>query len=490
MKRFSDFINEAKAGKGKKDTDRAKQVVVLSNMGEPSGTIAVIKKGCEKIGVKCRVLDIGTYRVKPVKGGSEFVLDDDSDSPVTISPDDTAIMCRAGVAKNTKTMALVALLEDNRFFVVNSLSSITSCKNKYMTAKILQDNELSVPRMALVGNDNEIEEGVKAVGGKFPIVIKLLSGSHGIGVSIIESETSLRSVLQTIWKVSPSMEILMQEKIEASYDLRIHVLNYKLDSEEPGSAEMIGCMKRGKVKKDFRTNFSLGGSISKVKLTPEQEKLAIDSARAIGCQWCGVDIIVDEKSGKNYVLEINSSPGTKGIMKATGIDIVGIVVDFITDKSNWATSKRVVAGFREVVEVEGIGRLVAKMDTGNGTRACSISYDKMEELEGGKVKWKIGSKEITSKVVSTFQAEVGTEKHDRKVVELDITFDGRVFKNVRVALVDRTEKSTPFLANRRFLQRVGCTVDPMKTFLLSDKPKGYAAADSKGEAHGGIEFAD
>ena len=206
MKRFSDFINEAKAAKGKgrgKEPDRAKQVIVLSNMGEPSGTIAVIKKGCEKIGVRCRVIDIGTYRIKPVKGGKKFILDDDSKEPVTISAADTAIMCRAGVAKNTKTMALVALLEDNRFFVVNSLSSITSCKNKYMTAKILQDNGLSVPRMALVGNENEIEDGVKAVGGKFPIVVKLLSGSHGIGVSIIESETSLRSVLQTRYLSHP-----------------------------------------------------------------------------------------------------------------------------------------------------------------------------------------------------------------------------------------------------------------------------------------------
>lgn len=472
------LLNEAK-GKGV-------QLVVLSNLKSTSTTVESIKKECSKRGIKHRIININRFKIKPLKGGSSFSLDDDNEDPIIIHPDNTVVLCRAAVAQNTKSMSLVSLLEDNRFFVVNSLSSITACRNKYVTSKILQDNKIPVPKMALLVNEDQIDDAVEDIGGKFPLVMKLLDGTHGIGVSVVESASSLRSILQTIWKLTPNTEILLQEKIESSYDLRIHVLVRNPDSNDPKDAEVIASMKRSKVKKDFRTNFSLGGKVSDVKITPEQEKMAIISARAIGCQWCGVDIIVDEKTGKNFVLEINSSPGTVGITKASGIDVLGAVLDFIFEKSNWMSSK-MVAGFRESIEIPGIGKFVAKLDTGNGSIACSITYDDMK-IDGKNVTWRLGKKTIKSKIMGVAKTEVGTEIQERKFIELDIIFAGKKYEKVQVALVDRSDKSTPFLINRQFLQRIGCTVDPLKTFLLSEKPEGYKPQGARGEPHAGIEF--
>ena len=43
-----------------------------------------------------------------------------------------------------------------------------------------------------------------------------------------------------------------------------------------------------RVEGDFRTNFSLGGEIEAVDLDKKIKKIAIESAKAVGCLWAGV----------------------------------------------------------------------------------------------------------------------------------------------------------------------------------------------------------
>jgi ribosomal protein S6--L-glutamate ligase len=183
-----------------------------------------------------------------------------------------------------------------------------------------------------------MEDAVKQIGGKFPVVMKLLTGSKGIGVSIVDSFNSLKSVFQTIRKLDETSEIMIQEKIEAKYDLRIHVLIKDVGIKDPtdtSNFQIIGAMRRNAVGKDFRTNYSLGGTVQKVKLTKEIEEVAIKSASATGCNWSGVDIMIDEKDGTPYVLEVNSSPGLEGIEGATQKDIAGEMIKAIEKNFKW-----------------------------------------------------------------------------------------------------------------------------------------------------------
>lgn len=486
---FNEFnaLNEAKSSKKPKT-----KLVLLSNLSEESYTVPAVEAECKKRGIECRIIDVSTASiVADKKMKYDFLIfDAKNKKPMGISVDDTAILTRRGVVSSTHTRDVVTTLEDNGFFVVNTLDSIMACENKFVTSKLLMDAGIPVPKMAIIENEDKIDQGVKEVGGKFPVVIKLLSGSHGIGVSIVDSYGSLKSVLQTIWKLDKSIEILIQEKIESDYDLRIHVLTKKFNAPVPEDTDsvLLGYMRRNRVKKDFRTNYSLGGTVEKTKVTKDQEEVAIAAAKAIGCNWCGVDLIVDKKTGKNYVLEVNSSPGTQGLKKATGIDVVADIVDFVTDKANWIRSKKVV-GFREVVHVEGIGDIVAKFDTGNGSLSCSMTYDKAELSDDKKVvKWELGGKSFTSKVIGFANAEVGSETHERPIIELDMQFAGKKYKDVHVSLVDRKEKSTKFLVNRKFMERIGCAVSPNKTFIVTTFDGVYAAGDAKGVAHAGIKF--
>jgi ribosomal protein S6--L-glutamate ligase len=488
---FSEFadLNEAKFTPKKPKV----KVIILSNLSEESYTVPAIEGECKKRGIDCRAIDINTITITPDKKMKyDFLISDSKNNkkPIGISVDDTAILTRRGVVSSTYTRDVVTQLEDNGFFVVNTMDSIMACENKYVTSKLLQDAGIPVPKMAIIENEDKIEQGVKAVGSKFPVVIKLLSGSHGIGVSIIDSYASLRSVLQTIWKLDKTIEILIQEKIDSEYDLRIHVLTKRFNAPSPEETDamLLGYMRRNRVKKDFRTNYSLGGSVEKTKVSKEQEKISIAAAKAIGCNWCGVDIIVDKKTGENYVLEVNSSPGTEGLKKATGIDVVSDIVDFISDKANWIRSKKVI-GFREVIHIPTIGDIVAKFDTGNGSLSSSLTYDKLDIADDKKtVDWELGGKKFKSKIIGFASTEVGDVKDQRIIIELEIQFAGKTYKDVHVSLVDRKDKSTKFLVNRKFMERIGCSVSPTKAFMVTTFEDEYSAGDAKGVAHAGINF--
>jgi ribosomal protein S6--L-glutamate ligase len=488
LKYFSDFVNEAKENKSKKDKIK---VILLSNVSEESYTVPAMEKEFTKRGIIFRIVDINTCNlVSTTNGTGDLIISDKQTKAFKINADDTAILTRRGVVRSTFTRDIVSKLEDHNFFVVNTLNSILACENKFTTSKILMDAGIPVPKMAIIENEEAIDPAIKQIGGKFPVVLKMLSGSHGIGVSIIESLASLKSVLQTLWKIDSKLEVLIQEKIESEYDLRIHVLSKRFNSPTPTDTDsvLLGYMRRNRVKKDFRTNYSLGGTVEKTKVTPEQEKIAIEAAKAVGCNWCGVDLIVDKKTGKNYVLEVNSSPGTQGLKKATGVDVVSDIVDFIEDKSNWVRSRKNI-GFREMIQVSGVGEIVAKFDTGNGSLSCSMTYDEMDiDHKGKKVKWKIGDSEFVNKIIGYANAEVGNEVHERPIIELDIVFAGKTYKDVHISLVDRKDKSTKFLVNRKFMERIGCSVSPMKTFVVTSSPEGYIAGDAKGKPHAGIIF--
>jgi hypothetical protein len=290
--------------------------------------------------------------------------------------------------------------------------------------------------------------------------------------------------LQALWHLAPGTEIVLQEKIDAEYDLRIHVVA-ESDGMSGREYKVIAAMKRIKIEGDFRTNFSLGGDTENVKLPKDIEKIAIESAKATGCLWCGVDIIVDTESEKPYVLEVNASPGTTGIEKTTGIPVTDTVLDFLLDRKNWVRPKK-ITGFRELVSIQGVGSFVGKLDTGNGATSCSLHADSIEESDG-YVNWTLGNQQFTNKIVGISQAEVGEKIHKRAVVNLDVEFSGVVYKKVKFSLVDRTEKSTPLLLNRDFLSEAGLVVDPSEDFVLTDRPEGYSPKDAKGNPIAGVE---
>jgi RimK family alpha-L-glutamate ligase len=475
---FLSFINESK-------TENTKIIVLTGNV-EGSKTSDSFLKECKKRSIKCHIVDVNdvvlekVYNGHIIKTGKEKIL---------IDPSSTVIVPRRGVLENSFTKQILLTLEQGRYFTVNTLESMEVCENKFTTSRILEENGLPVPKSALVPNEESLDKALKEVGGKFPIVMKLLSGTQGIGVSIVDSYASLKSVYQTIRKLDPANEILVQEKINSNYDLRIQVIIKKFNplKQDKDNAIILGSMKRSAVKKDFRTNYSLGGSVKKYNISKELSEIAIKAATAVGCHWCGVDIMIDSETKKPYILEVNSSPGTEGISKAIGKPIVDDVIDYIVDKNNWTQSNMEI-GYLETISIPKIGEVIAKFDTGNGAKSCTIHADEVKE-KNGRVYWKIGNKKFSHKLAGYSDAEVGRDKHRRPMIETDIVFNGIKIPNVLVSPDDRTAKSTPFLVNRAFMKRIGLIVNPDKAFVATKNPEyDYSVGKAKGNPYAGISF--
>ncbi len=479
---FLSFLNEAKS------TEEI-DIVILSGNSKPSKTSKSFVEECEKRGIVCNVVDVTTASLEKIYNGHTLSFIDGEDiKEILIKPETTAIIPRRGVIENSHTKQIMRDLEAARYFCVNSLESIEVCESKFLTSRVLEEVGLPVPKYALVNGEEGLDKALEKIGGQFPVVMKLLSGTQGIGVSIVDSYASLKSVFQTINKLNPDGEILLQEKIDSNFDIRVQVILKKFDplNPTPDNCVILGSMKREAVEKDFRTNYSLGGEVSSYEIDEEIQKIACDAANAVACHWCGVDIMIDSKTGKPYILEVNSSPGTEGISQAIGKPIVGDVIDYVVNKNNWSYSKLEV-GYLETLEIPSVGKMVAKFDTGNGSTASSIHADEVAE-QGGKLFWKIGDTEFENQIVGYTKTEVGRDTEERPIIEIDLLFNGVKIPKVKVAPTDRVSKSTPFLANRPLMKRLGVMVNPHKAFVITERPDEYEPMQAKGDPYGGIEF--
>lgn len=474
--------------KGVKGKERPLTVVILTTkLGKSlknAPTTDKIMKICEQRGVRCIIVDTEKGSIQKTQKGT-YLISSNSDKSQEIYLDRTIVLTRRSSIKNNAAKGFFKKMEELGFPCVNSYDSVIICEDKLQTTRKLQLNDIPVPKTALISSEADIDKAVEEVGGNYPVVCKFLSGTKGIGVFMIDSRPSLVSTLQALWYLAPGTEIVLQEKIDADYDLRIHVIA-ESDGMSGREYKVIAAMKRIKIHGDFRTNFSLGGDTEMVELPESIEKIAIESAKATGCLWCGVDIIVDKsREEKPYVLEVNASPGTTGIEKTTGIPVTDQVVDFLLDRKNWVKPKK-VTGFRELINIPGVGTFVGKLDTGNGATSCSLHADSIEE-NNGEVIWTLGDQQFINKIVGQSKAEVGEKIHHRSVINLDVEFNGIVYKKVKFSLVDRTEKSTPLLLNRDFLSSAGLIVDPSEDFVLTDRPDGYSPKDAKGDPIAGVE---
>lgn len=486
-----DFVFQG-AGKPKTGFKKPISLIILTTKLESKkNTLApTVKKMMEKsssLGFKCIIINTSQGEIEKTESGSFFIRNKGSQIKHEIDIKNAVVLARRSSINSTAAVKFFEKLESLGFVSVNSPKAVLLCEDKLDTVQKLQEKGIPTPKTALISSEDDIETAISKVGGKYPIVVKTLSGTKGIGVFQIDSKESLVSTLQTMWKLSPETELIVQEKIEADYDLRIHVVGSRNSTGDGDNYTIIASMKRNRVENDFRTNVSLGGVAEAVEIPKEIEKIAIGAAKATECSWCGVDIIIGKNTGVPYVLEVNASPGTDGIEQATGLDVTGIILEFILNKKNWNYPRKMV-GFREIFDVKGVGKFIGKLDTGNGAIACSLHADSSEESSDGFLNWTVGGKSFSNRIMEYSHAEVGDQTDKRPVILLDIEFGKMVYKKVKFSVVDRTNKSTPMLINRGFMEIAGLVVDASKTFLLTDEPEDYSPLNAKGEPLAGIEL--
>ena len=167
--------------------------------------------------------------------------------------------------------------------------------NKIYQNRVLSTEGLN-PVPTVIGMCSEVDpkELIKEFG--LPLVAKITDGSQGKGVTLQKSESELRSYL----KKNKDQKTIFQKFIENDGDYRLFFVGGKLIfAVERKSADK---------NKEFRNNYSLGGTAKKASLPKEAIDLAKNAAKAMQFDVAGVDLIKEIGSNDWYILEINSAP--------------------------------------------------------------------------------------------------------------------------------------------------------------------------------------
>jgi len=178
---------------------------------------------------------------------------------------------------------------------------------------------ISVPDTYLVVTREGFERSVEQLGG-YPVVAKMPSSRQGNGVMLVENQATASFVMNNL--MDNTRGILVQEYIppEGRTDIRAFVLG------RPG---FLGAMSLKPNPADFRTNIHITGQGRLMTLSPGLSKLAVQSSRALALEISGCDIIVQENDSPK-VIEVNYSPGFRGLERATGIDIAKRIIHYVT----------------------------------------------------------------------------------------------------------------------------------------------------------------
>jgi ribosomal protein S6--L-glutamate ligase len=228
-----------------------------------------------------------------------------------------AILVRGSETRHEFKMYIVEYLTSLGTLMINPADSIKICNNKFDTQSLLNSIGIKTPNTVALVRIEQLDAAVHLLEEKFPMIVKTVSGSHGVGVIKVETYESLKSLVQYL--LANDIQIMIQEFIPHTESGRIMVLGDKV----------LASVMRSIPDGDFRSNMDQGAELSKYEATPKEAEVALKVAEALGCMLSAIDYIIDA-DGEMVIFEANSSPGLKGIQGVNeNIDIAKEIMQFV-----------------------------------------------------------------------------------------------------------------------------------------------------------------
>ena len=166
-----------------------------------------------------------------------------------VLPTPDAIIPRIGASRTFYGTAMVRHFEMMDVFSTSGNLAIARSRDKLRSLQVLSKNDVDMPKTVFASNKSSAKD-VIALSGGAPLVLKILEGTQGVGVVLVDSEKAAKSVLDAFYGMD--VNLLVQEFIEEAggADIRALVVG----------GEVVGAMKRQGAEGDFRSNLHQGGS--------------------------------------------------------------------------------------------------------------------------------------------------------------------------------------------------------------------------------------
>ena len=218
-----------------------------------------------------------------------------------------------------KSMHVTGLLENNGIRVVNSFNSAVVCGNKLLTSIALSKAGVPTPKTLVAFTEDSAIKALEKVG--YPAILKPVIGSWGRLIAPLKDLESARAILETREFMFPLYQVFyIQEMIENLLrDIRCFVIGDRA----------VAAMYRYPSPGEWRTNVARGGRAEACQITPELERLCVKAVEAVGGGAFGVDVM--ETPDGLVVHEVNYTTEFKALTESAGVDVPGLIVDYLID---------------------------------------------------------------------------------------------------------------------------------------------------------------
>jgi len=211
---------------------------------------------------------------------------------------------------------VTATLESSGVLVVNSFEALSTAGNKLLASIRLANSGIPTPKTFLAFTEESAIQALDKLG--YPAVIKPVVGSWGRLVTLLKDREMAKSIIESREYLHPIQQVYyLQEKIDRpGRDIRAFVIG----------DHVVAAMYRYATDSEWRTNAALGGRVENCPVTPEIEEFSVRAAKSMGGGAFGVDLM-ESKNGL-VVHEVNHTTEFKATVKATGIDIPGLLIKY------------------------------------------------------------------------------------------------------------------------------------------------------------------
>lgn len=192
---------------------------------------------------------------------------------------------------------------------------------KSIETKLLIDNNVPTPKTYFGSLENIVKKAPQIFG--FPFVIKGTTGKQGHAVWSPRNLEELESLIPILKKVADGekkMKFIAQEFIEAGQRSRVFVI---------GKKAVAGITRPTRWRKRFVEKEDEGEREALKPIPETQAKLAVKAAQSLGIDIAGVDLLVEDKTGKIYCLEVNSAPRWESVKKDTRINVEREILEYL-----------------------------------------------------------------------------------------------------------------------------------------------------------------
>ncbi len=219
----------------------------------------------------------------------------------------------AHVAKNLEMMGVK---------VVNSSRAIDMCENKANLYQELAKYNVNIPKTVIFPTMtrfdktkaiNFLNDAIEDLG--LPIVVKGWYGDSGRNVFLVKTKQELYNLVEKY----QGKELLLQEYIleSSGTDIRMFVIKNKV----------VASYSRQGVSGDFRSNLTLGGTMSNYIPTYIDEQLAINASKVVGCDFAIVDIL--RSINGPVVCEVNTTANINNFYKTCNVNVPELLLKSI-----------------------------------------------------------------------------------------------------------------------------------------------------------------